>query len=64
MDITVDVVLGNSLNDPFGALDVDVLEGEVLGWIVSANKVVDDVGVSDTGFDGGGVAEVILLFNL
>lgn len=36
----------------------------LLRGVITANKVVDDIGVSDARFDRGGVAQVILLFPL
>jgi hypothetical protein len=59
MDVAVNVVLGDSLNDSLGSLNVDILEAEVLGGIIAADEVIDDVGVPDTGFDGLGIVQVV-----
>jgi hypothetical protein len=64
MDIAVDVVFGDGFDDTLGAPDVDVGQGEVLGGVVAADEVVDDVGVTDASFDGVFIAEVVLLFIL
>lgn len=59
MDVAVDIILGDGLGDPLGSLDVDILKAEVLGGIVTADEVVDDVGMPDTGLDGLGVVQII-----
>lgn len=59
MDVAVDIVLGDGLGDSLGPFDVDILETEVLGGIVAADEVVDDVRVPDTGFDRLGVAQIV-----
>lgn len=59
VDITINVILGNSLGDALGSFDVHVLQRKVLGRIVSANQVVHNVRVPDACFDGSRVSKII-----
>lgn len=76
MYITVDIVLGNSLDNTLGRLDMHVFEREVpaslspilipvsgglLGRVVPANQVVDHIGVSNARFDRRGIVQVVFL---
>lgn len=87
MDISVDIILGDSLDNTLGALNVDILEGvipmyrsvsrllkaaqrapsgdmgDILGRVVSANHIHDNVRVSDASLDGCRVVEVVFLSN-
>ena len=47
MDVTVDIVLGDGIDNSACALNVDVLEIKVLGRVVATDQVVDNVGVAD-----------------
>jgi hypothetical protein len=60
VDEAVDVVLCDGRGDAVGALDVDVLEVEVLGRVVAADKVEDHVRVAHALLNAVGVAQVVL----
>ena len=60
VDVAVDVVLGDGRGDAVGALDVDVLEVEVLGRVVAADQVEDHVRVAHALLNAVGVAQVVL----
>ena len=60
VDETVDIVLGDGISDSLCSLNVDILKIEVLRWVVTANQVVDNIGVADGLLEGLGVAEVVL----
>lgn len=60
VDEAVDVVLGHGGGNAVGALDVDVLEVEVLGRVVAANQVEDHVRVAHALLNALGVAQVVL----
>jgi hypothetical protein len=62
VDESVHIVLGNGLGDALSTINVDVSEGEVLGRVLATSQVVDNVGVTDTLFDGLGVAQIIFLW--
>lgn len=80
MDKSVNVVLGNSLDDTLNTVDVDIGVGEVpdhgqrtsptfdilllhsLGGVLTAHKVVDNIGVTDAFFDRLSVAQVVFLW--
>lgn len=59
VDETVDIVLGDSISDSLCSLDIDILKIKVLRWVVTANQVVDNIGVADGLLQGLGVAEVV-----
>lgn len=61
LDEAVDIVLCNGVNDAVGSVDVDVVEVEVLGGVVSANQIVDNVRVTDRLLDGCSVAQIVFL---
>ena len=79
MNVAIDIIFCGGLHDPFGALDVNILETEVpidlSAWVrhvqglmvsilcrvVTADQIVYDIGVTDTGFDRGGISKVIFL---
>lgn len=63
VDEAVDVVLGHGGGNAVGALDMDVLEVEVLGGVVAASKVEDHVGVAHALLNAVGVAQVVLSEN-
>ena len=60
VDETVDIVLGDGISDSLCSLNVDILKIKVLGWVVTANQVVDNIGVADGLLKGLGVTEVVL----
>ncbi len=63
VDETVNIVLGDCISDPLGSLNMDILQIEVLGWIVAANQVVNNIGMADRLLKRLSVAEIILLRN-
>lgn len=56
----IDVVLGDGISNSLSALNVDILEVEVLRWVAAADQVVDNIGVADTLLQGLGVTQVVL----
>lgn len=61
MDESVNIVLGHSIGDAFGTVNVHVCVGEVLRRVLAAGQIVDDIGVTDALLDGLGVAQVVFL---
>lgn len=55
-----DASQGRDARDPSGALDGDVGVGEVLGFVIPPDQVVDDVGMPDALLDLGIIAQVEL----
>jgi len=51
MDETIDVVFGDGAGNAVSSFDVYILEVKVLRGIVSADKIVDDVGMAYRLFD-------------
>ena len=64
LDEAIDVVFCYCISNPLRAGNMNVFEAEVLGGIVPADEIVDDVGVADGFFDRLFVAEVHFLWSL
>lgn len=62
MDEAVHVVLGDSLSDPLGTVDVNIHIREILRGVLATNKVVHDIGVTDALLDGLAVPQVVFLY--
>jgi hypothetical protein len=60
VDISVDIVLANSLDNSLSSLNVHILQREVLGRIVAANQVENGIGMSNARLDRRGVSKVVL----
>merc|ERR1712054_320865 len=60
VDEAINVVLRHRFRDPLGSLDMDVLQSEVLGRVIAADQVVNNVGMADASFDRVRVAQVVL----
>jgi len=59
VDVAVDVVLGHGLDNPLCSLNVDILQAEVLGRVIPADEVIDNIGMSNARFDGLGVSQIV-----
>lgn len=51
MDKSVNIVFGDSLGDALSSINMNVGIGEVFRGILTTNKVVDNIGVTDTFLD-------------
>jgi hypothetical protein len=60
MDKPIHIVFSYSLRYSFRPFNMDISEAEVLGGVLSSNKVVDDVRVSDTLLNRLRIPQVVL----